>query len=118
MNTQHPEERYIRFLTTIAETGALWTVIDNDGSFALFEVNNTTVFSVWPDETSIESNLSVDWQDYIPFRVNLDELEETLIPLIRQNSYLINVFPIDSRTGYIVSLNTFITDINKELKNY
>ena len=105
-------DRYTHFLKTIAETSELWTVIDNNGSFALFEVNNTTVFSVWPDEASIESNLSLDWQDYIPFKVNLKELEETILPLIRQNNYLINVFPIDSRTGYIVTLNDFVRDIN------
>lgn len=109
--------RYTHFLKTIAETGDLWTVIDNDGSFALFEVNNTTVFSVWPNEGSIESNLTPDWQDYIPFRVNLDELEETILPLIRQNNYLINVFPVDARIGYIVSMNDFVKDLNNALEN-
>lgn len=109
--------RYTHFLKTIAETGELWTVIDNDGSFALFEVNNSTVFSLCPDEASIESNLTPDWQDYIPFKVNLNELEETILPLIRQNNYLINVFPIDSRTGYIATLNDFVKDLNNALEN-
>ena len=113
-----PIERYLYFLKTIAEAGELWTLIDNDGRFALFEVNNKTVFSVWPDETSIESNLTPDWQDYIPFKINLDELEETIIPLIRQNNYFINIFPVDSRTGYLVALNDFVTELNRELKNY
>lgn len=109
--------RYTQFLKSIAETAELWTVIDNDGSFALFEVNNTTVFSLCPDEASIESNLTPDWADYIPFKVNLNELEETILPLIRQNGYLINVFPVDARIGYIVSLNDFVKDLNNALEN-
>ncbi|MHA3788660.1 DUF2750 domain-containing protein [Flavobacterium hauense] len=113
-----PNELYPHFLKTIAETDELWTLIDNDGRFALFEVNNKTVFSVWPDETSIESNITPDWQDYIPFKINLDELEETIIPLIRQNNYFINIFPVDSRTGYLVALNDFVRELNRELKNY
>ena len=100
----------------IAETGELWTLIDSDGNFALFEVNNTIVFSLWPDEAAIESNLTPDWQDYIPFKLDMETLEETVLPLIRQNNYAINVFPVDAKTEHIVALNTFVEDMNKELQ--
>lgn len=109
------EDRYRQFLKTIAGTGKLWTLIDSDGSFTLFEVNNTIVFSLWPDEASIESNLTPDWQDHIPFKLDMETLEETVIPLIRQNSYSINVFPVDAKTGYIVALNDFVQDLNAAL---
>lgn len=110
-----PQERYHYFLKTITEANELWTLINNDGNFALFEVNNTIVFSLWPDEASIESNLTPDWQDYIPFKLNMETLEETVLPLIRQNGHYINVYTVEARIGHIVSLNTFVTDINREL---
>lgn len=110
-----PEDRYHYFIKTIAETGELWTLIDVNGSFALFEVEYTTVISFWPQEHFIESNFSPDWKDCIPFKIDIDALEETVIPIIRQNKYSINVFPIDSRTGHIVTLTDFVIDLNGAL---
>jgi hypothetical protein len=108
-------DRYNYFIKTIAVNGELWTLIDTDGAFALFEVENTTVISLWSDEGYIESNLTPDWADCIPFKLDIDALQEILIPLIRQNDYRINVFPVDSRIGYIVTLNNFVEDLNREL---
>ena len=123
MNTQNnlqqlpPHQRYLYFIKTLAETGELWTLIDENGNFALFEVEHTTVLSFWPEEHFIESNLTVDWQDYIPFKLDLDALEETVIPFMRQNKYLVNIFPVNSRTGHILPLNDFVNDFNNQLEH-
>ncbi|PZR20726.1 MAG: hypothetical protein DI539_10015 [Flavobacterium psychrophilum] len=107
-----PDERYNYFLKTISVTNELWTLIDHNGNFALFEVNNTIVFSLWPDEASIESNLTPDWVDYIPFKIDFNALEETVLPIIRQNTYLINVYPVEGRIGHLISINNFVNDLN------
>lgn len=111
-------DRYKHFISSLTETGELWTLIDDTGSFALFEVEQTTVISFWPEEHFIESNLTPDWVDCIPFKLDMDALEETVIPFIRQNNYFINVFPVDAKIGHIVALNDFVRDINRELENY
>lgn len=111
------QDRYHYFIKTLAETGEVWTLLDSDGNFALFEVEHKTVFSFWPEEHFIDSNLTVDWQDYIPFRLDMDALEETVIPFIRQNKYLINVFPVNSRTGHIIPLTDFVNDLNNQLEH-
>lgn|SRR5688572_17818753 len=108
-------DRYNHLIKTLAETGELWTIIDINGNFAVFEVEDITLISFWPEEHSIESNLSVDWKNFIPFKIDINSLEETVIPIIRQNKYGINVHPIDSRTGYITSLTDFVLDLNNEL---
>ena len=113
-----PQQRYQHFISTTAETGELWTLIDSDGSFALFEVEHNTVISFWPKEHFIESNLTPDWLDYIPFKLDMETLQDIVIPLIRQNGYFINIFPVDSRTGHITALDNFITDLNRELQGY
>jgi len=115
ISNKSPKLRYPYFLQKIAQSKELWTLVDSEGAFALFEVENTIVISLWSDEAYIESNLTPDWADCIPFKLDMDTLQEIFIPLIRQNSYLINVFPVDSRVGHIVSLNDFITDINRKL---
>jgi hypothetical protein len=111
-----PQERYHHFINITAETDQLWTVIDKNGDFALFEIDNKTVLSFWPEEAFIESNLTPDWKDCIPYKLNIDILQEILIPKIRQNNYYINVFPVEAKTGYLVNLNDFVRDLNQELK--
>lgn len=111
-------ERYGYFIRKIAESGEVWTILDADGNFTISEIEHTTVISLWSAEAFIESNLTPDWSDCVPFKLSLDVMEEVLIPLIRQNSYFINVFPVESRVGYIVSLADFITDLNAQLEQY
>jgi hypothetical protein len=117
LQNHSPYDRYHHFITTLAETGELWTLIDDTGSFALFEVEHKTVISFWPEEHFIESNLTPDWIDCIPFKLDMDALEETVIPFIRQNHYLINVFPVDAKIGHIVTLNDFVRNLNSNLKD-
>ncbi len=37
---------------------------------------------------------------------------------IIENEYLINVFPIGNKTGFVVNINEFIKDLNDELEWY
>ncbi|ALM50286.1 hypothetical protein AMR72_16185 [Flavobacterium psychrophilum] len=113
-----PKNRYDYFIRKIADFEEVWTIIDSDGNFTLAEVEHNTVISLWTAEGFIESNLTPDWADCVPFKLSLDALEEVLIPLIRQNNYLINIFPVNSRIGHIVTLNDFINDLNDELEQY
>ena len=50
--------------------------------------------------------------------LNLDDLEEEIIDFIVDSNCLINVFPINEKTGFVVSLQEFTGDLNNELKNY
>lgn len=113
-----PKNRYDYFIRKIADFEEVWTIIDSDGNFTLAEVEHNTVISLWTAEAFIESNFTPDWADCVPFKLSLNALEEVLIPLIRQNNYLINIFPVDSRIGHIVTLNDFINDLNDELEQY
>jgi len=111
-----PKSRYDYFIRKIADFEELWTIIDANSDFTLAEIENNTVISFWTHEAFIESNLTPDWADCIPFKMDIDTLQDIVIPLIRQNNYLINVFPVDSRMGYIVALNDFVNDLNEELE--
>lgn len=58
------------------------------------------------------------WQDTRIKKLDLDDLENEIIDFIADSSYLINVFPVYDRTGFVVTLNEFAKDLNEELKNY
>lgn len=113
-----PFDRYKYFMRKVADFEELWTVVDGYGDIGLSEIENETLISMWPKEPFIESCLSGKWENHSPFKLTLDDLEESVIPLISENNYLINVFPKDNKTGFVVNLNEFIRDLNEELENY
>ncbi|WP_350284656.1 DUF2750 domain-containing protein [uncultured Croceitalea sp.] len=113
-----PFKRYNYFLKRIANFEEFWTIVDNHGDVALSEIEENTLISFWSSEEFIKSNLSGNWEKCIPFKVTFDDFEDTFAPLIAQNDYLINVFPVNRKSGFVVSLDEFIRDLNDELEQY
>ena len=62
--------------------------MDKNGEIALSDIDNNIFISFWTAKPFIESNLNNGWEDCTPFKLSLDELEETIVPLINQNNYL------------------------------
>ena len=48
--------------------------------------------------------------------IDLDDFENELVDLIADSGYLINVFPVYDRTGFVVSLVEFSRDLSEEPK--
>lgn len=111
-------KRYNYFIKRIADFEEFWTIVDKHGDVALSEIEENTLMSFWTAEDFIESNLYGSWKNCIPFKVTLDDFEDTLAPLIEDNNYLINVFPVNGKSGFVVSLDEFIRDLNDELEQY
>ncbi|MDC6384635.1 DUF2750 domain-containing protein [Flagellimonas taeanensis] len=110
--------RYKYFLKKIADFEEFWTIVDKNGEIALSEIEDDTLMSFWTAEDFIKSNLFGNWEKYNPFKVTLDDFEDTLIPLIENNNYLLNIFPVDGKSGFVVNLDEFIRDLNNELEQY
>ncbi len=45
-----PFKRYKYFMKKVADFEELWTVIDNNGDIGLSDIDNNTLFPVWPKE--------------------------------------------------------------------
>lgn len=113
-----PFERHKYFIRRIADYEELWTIVDKSGDIALSVLENKTLVSFWADEDFIENNLSNGWEKCVPFKINLEDFAETIIPLIEENNYLINVFPLNGKSGFVVNLEEFARDLNEELDKY
>lgn len=113
-----PFKRYKYFIKKIADFEELWTLVDKNGDIALSEVENNILVSFWTDEAFIKSNLDSGWKECVPLKIGLDDFEEVFMPLIVENEYLINVFPVNGKSGFIVNINEFTRDLNEELENY
>lgn len=110
-----PYKRYQYFIKKIADFEELWTIVDEDGNYALSDVDNHTLISLWTSEEFVKSNFEQGWEKCKPIKLTLDELREELFELIVDEGYLINIFPINGRSGFVVNLNEFIRDLDEEL---
>ncbi|WP_286857287.1 MULTISPECIES: DUF2750 domain-containing protein [Sphingobacterium] len=72
----------------------------------------------WPFPEYALLSAVKEWSDYSPKEITLDEFEEDVIDLIEHHNYLINVFSVDSKAGFVVNVKEFARDISDELEKY
>jgi hypothetical protein len=113
-----PFDRYRHFIKRIADFGELWLLQNDRGDYALSQIEDKVVLSVWSAPEYIQSCENAGWEGYAPTVINIDDLNDTLAPLIIKKGYLIDVFPVNNKSGFVVTLDEFIHDLNTELSNY
>ncbi len=113
-----PFKRYQYFIKKIADFEELWTIVDSNGDIALAEIKDNVLISFWTAEEFIYSNLEGSWEDCNPFKITLNDLKEKIVDEISKGNYLLNIFPVNGKSGFIVNLEEFIRDLNEELENY
>lgn len=113
-----PFKRYEYFIRKVADFQELWTIIDNNGAIALSDIEKHRLVSFWTAEDFIQSNLTGNWKGFTPIKIDLDNLDDTIIPFIEENEYLLSIFPVNGKSGFVVNLEEFIRDLNDELENY
>ncbi len=110
--------RYRYFIKKIADFEEVWTIQDENQEYALSDVDDNTFVSLWSAEEFIKTNLSEGWENCEPIKLDLEKLGEELIPYASDNCYLINIFPVNGKSGFIVSVDEFVRDLNEELEQY
>lgn len=113
-----PFDRYKYFIKKIADFEVLYTIKSLEGNFAISETDNYLMFPVWSHQKFAKLNLNKEWLNFKIIEISLEELSEKIYPFILENNYLINVFPMNNKTGFVVSLEEFERDLSEELKNY
>jgi len=113
-----PFDRYKYFLKRVADTARMYTLVNGDNEYALSEVKGNYVFSLWPFRVYALLSIVGEWNNYQVKEITLDEFENEVIDFIEENKYLINVFTVDSKAGFIVNLIEFARDLSDELKKY
>lgn len=113
-----PFKRYQYFIKKIADFEELWTIIDGNGDFALSDIDDKVLISFWSAEEFVNLNLNDGWENCGSRKLTLDDLEDEIFDLIASENYLINVFPVNGKSGFVVGLDEFARDLSDELKNY
>ena len=110
-------DRYKYFIKKVADYEEAWTLGD-DNNYAIAEVGGNKMISLWSAEDFVIKFKEGVWKNYLPKSISLDKLEAEIFPLIQVENYLINVFPVNDKVGFAVSLEEFIRDLNTELEKY
>ncbi len=113
-----PMNRYRYFIKKIADYEELWVLENGNGDAAIAEVDNHVLIPFWSASEFTESCRKDEWAEYQPAKLSLEEMEKKLFPLIREKNYLIDVFPVGDRSGFVVTIDEFVRDLCEELENY
>ncbi|MEO7211547.1 DUF2750 domain-containing protein [Mucilaginibacter sp.] len=113
-------ERYQYFIKRVADSETMYSLIGEDGNFALADVENTVLFSVWsaPEFALACAEGEGIWKNFSVKEILMEEFEDNIINEIEKNKWLINVFAIKNTSGFIVDLNELAKDLNEERKKY
>ena len=118
-----PFDRYNYFIRKVADGEELWTIVNTNGDLGISVIEGDnkrykTLVPFWPEKDFIEGFLTDNWVKHTPVKISLDDFEDKIIAIIEEENYLINVFPVNNKTGFVVTLQELIRDLNEELEQY
>lgn len=113
-----PFDRYCYFIKRVADFETMYTLVNEVGDLALSEIEDKFLLPFWSAQAYAELNIADEWQKYTVKKVTLEEFENNYIDMIVGNNYLINIFPINNKTGFVVDVNEFARDLSDEMQKY
>lgn len=113
-----PFDRYIYFIKRVADFEIMYTLVNESRHLALSEIEGKFLLPFWSAQAFAELNIEYEWQKYTVKKVTLQEFEDDYIDLIIENKYLLNIFPINNKTGFVVDVDEFARDLANEMQKY
>ena len=113
-----PFERYKYSLKRIADNETLYTIKRNNETIAISDLDDEKLIPFWSAKQFAELNITDEWNEFYVEEISLDDFENEMVDFINENNFLMNIFPINNKTGFVVSLDEFIRDLNIELERF
>jgi hypothetical protein len=113
-----PLERYQYFMKKVADTEKMYSLVDKEGNFALSDVEINVLFSLWSAPEFALKCAQGAWEGFAAKEITIEDFEDNIIDIVSDNNWLINVFSIEGKTGFVVDFGEFARDLSFELKKY
>lgn len=110
-------ERYNYFIKKVADQELIYTLAF-EGKIAIAEVKNSKLISIWSAAEFAKEYATQEWENYDVVNFSLDEFKEKIGNLVVENRFLVNVFSVANKTGFIVNWSEFWRDLEEELEQY
>lgn len=115
----NPDVRYQYTIKRIADTETLWTLGVDNQTFAIQKSGEDYLLPIWSSKEFAIIFGSTFMKEYNCFPISLDNFEESIIDIICENGYLLNVFPTQTEEiGKVVGINVFSKDLSAALSEY
>ena len=115
----NPNVRYQYTIKRIADTETLWTLGVDNQTFAIQKSGEDYLLPIWSSKEFAIIFGSTFMKEYNCFPISLDNFEESIIDIICENGYLLNVFPTQTEEiGKVVGINSFSEDLSAALSEY
>ena len=113
-----PFERYKYSLKRIADNETLYTIKRDNETIAISDLDDEKLIPFWSAKQFAELNITDEWNEFYVEEISLDDFENEMVDFINENNFLMNIFPINNKTGFVVSLDEFISVLNIELERF
>jgi hypothetical protein len=113
-----PAKRYQYFIKRVADTEKMYSLVDGEGDWAIADVEDKSLFSVWSAPEFAQACALDEWKEFSVKEFTIEDFEDEIIDEIDRNGYLINVFSVKGKSGFIVDFNEFARDLSEEMKKY
>ena len=113
-----PFERYKYSLKRIADNETLYTIKRDNETIAISDLDDEKLIPFWSANQFAEPNITDEWNEFYVEEISLDDFENEMVDFINENNFLMNIFPINNKIGFVVSLDEFIRDLNIELERF
>lgn len=110
-------QRYSHFIKKVVGWRKLWTLYD-DGWAMSESDEGEPIFPLWPEKEYAELCISGEWSNYIPRSIDLDEVLDSMIPILKERGILPGVFFTLEDGSVNASIEEFESDLREELSRY
>ena len=110
-------KRYSHFIKKVVGWKKVWALY-NDGWVMSETDRGELVFPLWPEKEYAELCISGDWTNYKPEPIELDEVLDSMIPMLREKGILPGVFFTMNDGSVNASVDELERDLRDELSKY
>lgn len=110
-------KRYSHFIKKAVGWKQLWALYD-DGWAMSESDQGKQAFPLWPEKEYAELCVSGVWANYVPKPIALDEVLDSMIPMLREKGILPGVFFTMKDGSVNASIDDFESDLREELSHY
>lgn len=110
-----PIKRLSFTIEHLLKADEIYVLEESKNSFALSEFEGNKLLSFWPTEEIAKNNAKGNWENFTTRKINISEME-VILDVIEDNKWMMDVFPTDSKTGAILTVDEFVENLNKAYK--
>ncbi len=115
LNASNAEMRREYSVEKIAEWEEVYVLESFSNELAYGEVEGHAILPVWPSKASASQNAIDGWGDHKPKSYSIEDFFDLIG---EEDDFLISIYPVENKSGFILSVEEFMRDLIVELRNY